>query len=132
MRRFFLLVITVGLLLVACKGSLPDIELFQTEVDFGQVPNGEIRSVSVEVRNLGTGALTIESVTTSCGCTTAKVEPTTISPGGSGTLTVTYDSGAHGPSFVGSVVRQVFIASNDPDESEVIFSLAADVTRSPP
>lgn len=132
MRRFFLLVMTVGLLLVACKGSLPDIELIQTEVDFGQVPNGEIRSVNVEVRNLGTGALTIESVTTSCGCTTAKVEPTTIAPDGRGMLTVTFDSGAHGPSFVGSVVRQVFIVSNDPDESELVFSLAADVTGSPP
>jgi hypothetical protein len=98
-------------------------------MDLGSMPNGEVREFQVEVRNVGTGVLQIEAVSTSCGCTTARVEPSEIEPGASGTLYVTFDSGTHGPEMVGSVTRQVFIASNDPREPEVTFTFTAEVTK---
>lgn len=116
------------LLLAACSGAGPaDIELAQTSVDLGVVTNGEVREMSTAVFNRGSAPLLIEAVTTSCGCTSAAVEPTIVPAGGSGTLVVTYDSGAHGPEVTGPVLRQVFISSNDPDDREIVFELRAEI-----
>jgi len=60
------------------------------------------------------------------------VIPTTIGPGESGSLQVTFDSGAHGPEELGPVLKQVFIASNDPDSPEVEFRLIADILPAAP
>jgi hypothetical protein len=114
-------------LLAACGAGEPDIRLDQPEVDLGDVVNGEVRSLEVAVINQGTGELVIEAVSTSCGCTSAQVDPPTIKPGERGQLQVTFDSGAHGPEELGPVLRQVFIASNDPDQPEVEFRLTADI-----
>ena len=118
--------VLLGVALAACGGA-PELLLDREVVDLGQVVNGEIRTIEVPVRNAGTGTLVIEAVSTSCGCTTASVEPSTIEPGQSGMLQVSFDSGAHGPEANGPVVRQVFIASNDPERPELEFQFQADV-----
>jgi len=87
----------------------------------------EVRSFEVGVVNQGSRDLVIEAVSTSCGCTSARVIPTTLGPGESGSLQVTFDSGAHGPEELGPVLKQVFIASNDPDQPELEFRLTADI-----
>jgi hypothetical protein len=51
----------------------------------------------------------------------------TIPPGGSGVLTIEFDSGAHGEELSGSLIRQVFITSNDRQQPEVLVELAATV-----
>lgn len=126
---------TIGVLfaalLAACGGGAPDIDLAQTQTDLGVVTNGEIRTLEIPVQNLGSGDLIIEAVTTSCGCTSAAITPEVIPPGGSGTLAIRYDSGAHGPDEVGSVMRQVFIASNDPSDPEVEFRFTAEIISAP-
>jgi len=114
-------------LLSACSGGEPDIRLEEEQLDLGPVQNGEVRSFEVGVVNQGSRDLVIEAVSTSCGCTSARVIPTTIGPGESGSLQVTFDSGAHGPEELGPVLKQVFIASNDPDSPEVEFRLIADI-----
>jgi hypothetical protein len=97
------------------------------ELDLGQVVNGEVRSLEVPLINQGSRDLVIEAVSTSCGCTSAQVIPTTLEAGGSGVLQITFDSGAHGPEELGPVMRQVFIASNDPDQPEVDFRFTAEI-----
>lgn len=122
----------LGLLLVSCGGGAADLVLDQLELDLGQVVNGEIRTIDVPIRNLGDRDLVIDAVSTSCGCTKATIEPTTIAPGESGLLVVEFDSGAHGPEANGPVMRQVFIASNDADETEVEFRFTANVIPKSP
>jgi hypothetical protein len=114
-------------LLAACSSGTAELVLEQTSYDLGEVINGEVRTIEVILRNAGSSALVIESVTTSCGCTSAEVSPTTIPPGESGLLLVEFDSGAHGPESNGPVMRQVFISSNDSDEPELEFRFSADV-----
>ncbi len=121
-----------AVLLAACGGGTPDIDLAQSQTDLGVVTNGEIPTIEIPVRNLGNGDLIIEAVTTSCGCTSASIMPEVIPPGGTGTLAIRYDSGAHGPDEVGPVMRQIFIASNDPDKPEVEFRLLAEVIAAQP
>ena len=129
-RRFLLALILVGAaaaLLAACSPGEPDLQLDQSELDLGQVVNGEVRNFEVSLVNQGAGDLVIESVSTSCGCTSAQVIPATLEAGGSGVLQITFDSGAHGPEELGPVMRQVFIASNDPDQPEVEFRFNAEI-----
>jgi len=125
--RVAVVVALAGLLLGSCSGGPPDLVLEDQSVDLGEVTNGQLRTIEIRVENRGRGDLVIEAVTSSCGCTTATVDPTRIGPGEAGKLTVTYDSGAHGPEFTGTLMRQVFIDSNDPDQQEVEFRFTAEV-----
>jgi hypothetical protein len=121
----FLLI--MGILLVACGFTQPVIAVDITNFDFGEVVNGEIATHDFIVRNEGNAPLTVESVITTCGCTTATLEPMTIPAGESGVLHVAFDSGAHGPDLTGEIIRQVFLASNDPDQPEVVVEIVAKV-----
>lgn len=115
------------MLLASCVGGSPNLVLGDTEVDLGEVINGEVLTLEIPVQNSGNEELVIEAVTTSCGCTSAEVQPTTIAPGDEGVLHIQYDSGAHGPEANGPVLRQIFIASNDPDQPEAEFRILANV-----
>ena len=114
-------------LLAACSSREPVIRLDQSQIDLGQVVNGEVRTFEVSVLNQGNTNLVIEAVSTSCGCTSAQVIPAALEPGERGLLQVTFDSGAHGPEELGPVMRQVFIDSNDPDQPEVDFRFTAEI-----
>ena len=128
MRNIWLIlgVTMVGvLLLTACGRGQPDITVAATRHDFGLVKQGEVAKAEIAIRNAGNSNLKIEAVSTSCGCTTAEVQPEVIPPGGEGRLIIRYDSGAHPDS--GPVQRHIYIASNDPDEVEVEVIITADV-----
>lgn len=111
----FLLV--TGSLLAACTSPAPDIDV-PSAFDWGSVVKGERARADIPVRNLGDRPLTVEAVSTSCGCTTAKLSSMTIPPGGEARLQVEYDSGIH-EADLGLMERFVFIASDDPDEEDV-------------
>lgn len=125
--RLAVVALLAVLLIGGCSGATPEIVLGEQSADLGQVANGQVRTIEVSVGNAGRSDLVIEAVSTSCGCTTATIDPMTIEPGQAGKLTIKYDSGAHGPEFTGPVMRQVFIDSNDPDRPEVEFDFTADV-----
>ncbi len=118
------ILLVVGLL-AGCKGGQPAIDLPQTEHDFGEVQQGDVATVQLPVRNVGGKDLHIESVSTSCGCTSAKVEPMTIPPDGEATLTINYNSGLHPDK--GPIFRIVYIASDDPQMPEATVEIRADV-----
>lgn len=120
-------VVLAGLFLVACNAGQPQITLETTNIDLGDVVNGEIIVREVAVQNTGERELAIEAVSTSCGCTQARLEPKNIVPGGSGTLHIEFDAGAHGSELTGPLVRQIFIASNDPQRPELVVELAVNI-----
>ena len=115
----------LALLLGGCDAGAPDISVAVKRHDFGRVKQGEIVTTEIDMRNLGKKDLKIEAVSTSCGCTAAKVKPEVIPPGDTGKLLVTYNSGAHPDK--GYVQRHIYIASNDPDEAEVEVIIVANV-----
>jgi hypothetical protein len=114
----FLPIILSGVLLAACGSNQPSIIIETAEFDFGNVENGQIVSRELTVRNEGNADLVIDSVSTSCSCTTASVTPMTIAPGETGILHIEFDSGAHGPDMTGELIRQVFVTTNDPNLPE--------------
>lgn len=132
MRRLllplFLLIVVSGALAACNGGGQAQIELEATHLDLGDVPNGEIATRDVVVRNTGDAILVVDALSTSCGCTTATLEPMQIGPGESGTLHIAFDSGAHGEELTGPLVRQVFLNSNDPAQPEATVELSVNVT----
>jgi len=118
-KAIFLFVFLLGFLLVACSSGQPHISVEETNLDFGDVVNGEIISRDLSVHNTGTADLLVESIITSCACTQATVDPMNIGANESGTLHIEFDSGFHGPDLTGPLIRQVFINSNDPLQPEL-------------
>ena len=130
MLKYTMLLIGL-LLLAACGGGgsagAPRIELETTSLELGEMPNGEIAERVVAVRNDGDAPLVVTSITTSCGCTTAALEPMTIAPGESGALRIAFDSGAHGPELRGPLMREVTLVSNDPALPEAVVAVTATI-----
>lgn len=129
MKKWMIVIIgVIGLatLLSACGGQ-PQIAITENNLNLGDVVNGEVVAREIPVQNEGQSDLVIASVTTSCGCTQATLEPMTISPGESGTLHIEFDSGAHGPELTGVLIRQIFVASNDPQQPEMVVELEANI-----
>jgi hypothetical protein len=110
----------------AC-GNQPQIIVTENNLELGDVVNGEVIAREIGVQNNGEVDLIIEAVTTSCGCTQATIEPTTIPPGSNGMLYIEFDSGAHGPELTGQLIRQVFVATNDPQQPETVVNLSANI-----
>lgn len=121
-----MILMLLAVALAAC-GNRPQISVPEATLALGDVVNGEIIIREVTVQNVGESDLIIETVTTSCGCTEAAVTPMHIPSGDKGILTIRFDSGAHGPQLTGQLVRQVFIASNDPQQPEVVVELEANI-----
>jgi hypothetical protein len=108
-----------------CRFYRPNIAVDTTRHDFGQIKQGDVVTAEIAVRNSGQKELKIESVATSCGCTSAQVKPKIIPSGGEGKLLVRYNSGTHPDK--GPIERHVYIASNDPEKAEVDITITAEV-----
>lgn len=103
--------------------------------DFGQVPidGGDVET-TFRVSNGGLGSVTLVSIYTSCGCTTAVLEfedgsregpfgmpghelPTrlnrSLAPGEGVQVRVRFDPAAHGPAGLGRVTRGVMVHTRD-------------------
>ena len=133
MKKWVLLILFIGggLLLTACSNGAPQIDLEVAVIDFGEVVNGEIVSRDVLVHNTGDAELIVDSVSTSCGCTSATLDPMTILAGETGNLHIEMDTGAHGPELTGSLVRQVFLTSNDATQPEADVELTVFILERP-
>ena len=127
MQKFVpaLIMFLSGMLLTACQLAQPVLTTDATTFAFGEVVNGEIVTHDFVIRNDGQAPLIIESIITTCGCTTATLEPMHIPAGETGILHVAFDSGAHGPNLTGEILRQIIIASNDPNQPEAIVEITA-------
>ena len=119
--------IILGYGLAACNGKDPKIEVETPAIALGNVVNGDVVVRDVTVKNVGSADLVIKSVSTSCGCTQASLDSMTIPPGGSATLHIEFDSGAHGEALTGDLVRQIFVISNDPQQAEAMVELTATI-----
>lgn len=122
----FVLFLAMSLLLAACGAGEARLAIEATEFDFGDVTLGDIVTRDLSVSNTGTSVLVIESISTSCGCTTAAIDQTKIPAGANTVLHITFDSAAHGD-VTGIYTRQVFLATNNAEQAEIIVQFTANV-----
>lgn len=89
----------------------PAVHVEPPSYDFGTIPQ-EVVTHAFTVRNKGDEDLLIGKITTSCGCTTAKIDKERIDPGGTAILEVTFDPIVHDTK--GKTTRTVYLQTNDP------------------
>lgn len=99
------------------EGGMPELAFETKSYDFGTVSQGEEVEHPFVYRNEGDAPLVIVSIEPSCGCTVAEEPPEEpILPGGSDTLTITYDSKGHR----GRQNRSVSIVANTSPKTTTI------------
>jgi hypothetical protein len=96
------------------------------QYDFGSILATDKVEHDFEVTNVGSGVLEIQDASASCGCTAAVVSDTTVEPGGTSQIRVSYDPRVN-QEFGKFVTKQIRIKSNDPLVPLAEFTITADV-----
>ena len=102
----------------------PNIEFATTRYDFGSISDAGPYTAKFDFRNAGGGTLVIGKITTSCGCTVAKLDQREYGPGESGTLQVVFDP----TNRKGGFIKYVFVNSNSFRSNFTKLAVSADIT----
>ncbi len=106
----------------------PKVTIKPNVFDFGEVAFGKVVEHVFEVENTGDEVLEIKRVSTSCGCTKAKIDKEKLEVGETAELLVTYDSGAMGKMVLGKKIeRFIYLKSNDSENSQAEVTIHAKV-----
>ena len=103
----------------------PRLAVEPASFDFGRVLPERTLSRQFSLRNFGATDLTIERVSTTCGCTAALLDDKVVKPGGRATLRVTLET----RNAKGKIVRSVLVKSNDPQHPTTEIKLEATVAE---
>lgn len=123
MKKLFFPIISIFLLTHGFCGNSGKIAFEETQFDFGRVSvNQKVTHVFV-FSNIGTNPLEITKVEAPCGCTSTLLSDKKINPGEKGKLEVTLSTG----SIPTTLVRRVYVHSNDPEASVVKLIVKANV-----
>ena len=90
-----------------------------TTHDFGVYKERETKTFSFVFRNTGTIPFAIDSVKTSCGCTSAQYAKKPVLPGKTDTIHVSY----HGNGFVPGYFRQLCAVFGNVDEVPIALEI---------
>jgi hypothetical protein len=120
-KRFAILTVclTVALVLAAAKTPIPRVAFTAEVREFAEVESGTAVPAEFPFRNDGDADLVVAEVRATCECTEARAEPTTVPPGGAGTIFVTLDTAYR----VGDLDKEVVVRTNDPARPEVVLHL---------
>ncbi len=120
------------------SSNRPIAEVKTNYIDIGEMKVSEIKEVSFSLKNIGNKPLQILNINSSCNCTFGQIiykdlttkqygmhkqsgYVTDITPGDTATVKVIYN-----PSIMpvyGNVSRDVYVSTNDPLNSKLIFTL---------
>lgn len=120
----------------------PKAEISNTSRNLGEIKVSDVKIEEYALKNAGTKPLQILNVNSSCGCTAGQIIyqgktskefsmhtqsgfVTEIAPGDTATVRLTYRP-ATMPVY-GLVEREVYVETNDPANSKLIFSITAKV-----
>lgn len=132
MKKYIIIavvLITAGFIVFTSKEKTPDVSVDPTHIDFQEIvqTNGPV-SAEVIVTNTGRAPLAINRLSTSCGCTTAKMDQTDLAAGESREMIIVFDPMAH-PDESGPILRAVYLQTSDPDEPEIQIDITGVVTK---
>ncbi len=100
-------------------GPQPNLVFDRDSRDFGWIMVGEKVSHHYKIRNAGTAPLVIRKISTSCGCTVAKMDQTVLPPGARSIIDAELTVRR------GNNSQRVYLHSNDPDHPRTTFKLLA-------
>jgi len=104
----------------------PKIEIVGgTHFNFGKIYRGKIAERILTVKNTGTETLQLGQIQASCGCTGTVVSNTTIPPGKTGEIKITFNS----TNFSDSIHKSVTINSNAVNAPQLVVQFAGYVVQ---
>lgn len=106
--------------------DLPSVSVDKLEDDFGDVHVGRKVEKRFVVTNTGNAPLAIESIETTCGCTSATAEKSRLDPGEKTEIAVSYDTT---DLSAGKKTQAVKIHTNVPKQAVVSIRLYANIVR---
>lgn len=97
--------------------------------DFGVIvqSEGDVSTVFM-VRNSGEDELIINRLSTSCGCTSVKMNQDPLQPGEEREMVVTFDPLVH-PDQFGEIQRVVYLQTSDPLNPEIAIDITGNVIK---
>ena len=123
-RRLSAAVAGILSLLLACAAwAAPAVSVPKAEHNFGTVFQGESVRHVFAFANRGDAPLTVEKVSSSCGCTAALASAKVLAPGENGEIQASFDS----TRFRGEVSKTVYLYTNDPAQPMVQLLLKGNV-----
>ena len=107
--------------------SAPIFKPETTTIDLGKIKGNTQNEVEFKFTNAGRSDLFIRNVRSSCGCTAVQQgDPLKgIKPGQSSTIKAVFSSGTYN----GKVTKTIYVYNNDPQNSEAVLMLNADVEQ---
>ncbi|MEK6916300.1 MAG: DUF1573 domain-containing protein [Nanoarchaeota archaeon] len=130
MKLRYLFLVGLVFFLVGCATIAGPKLQVQESYDFGNIDakNGVV-STTLKLKNIGSENLEILGVSTSCGCTTAKVGKDNLQPGEETLIDIEFDPNAH-EGLTGLLKRIVYIRTNDANEKETQIRITVTVEDS--
>lgn len=111
--------------LSAVADTGPLAKVAEAEHDFGRVMQGQKVVHEFAIQNSGDADLVLQRIAPSCGCTAAAVSSTSIKPGASEKIRVTFDTAG----MYGSKTKTVSILTNAREKAEVVLKMKGSVVR---
>ena len=109
----------------AGRAGGPRIAVEPSSFDFGKALPNKTLQKEFSIRNFGDADLTIDSVTTSCGCTVAEGYGKVVKPGASTHLQVSLQT----RTSTGKIQKSVLIKTND--RTRALYELKLEATVTP-
>lgn len=105
--------------------NAPVASFAKTEINFGEIKEGEKTNCDFVMTNNGKSQLIVRKTKASCGCTAITLGNPVIEPGKSTTIRATFDSAGK----TGRQYKSVTIITNDPKNPEILLTLTGDVKK---
>jgi hypothetical protein len=103
--------------------ALADLKWEKTAQQFERVPDDKAIEARYAFRNTGTTTVTIKSLRSSCGCTTAKLDKKTYAPGEQGEVVLRFTFGDR----KGSYLKGVTVTTDEKSVEPVVLKLFVDI-----
>lgn len=113
------------LLVVALADTGPLAKITEKDFDFGRVMQGHKVMHEFAIQNSGDADLVLQRIAPSCGCTAAAVSSSTIKPGASEKVRVTFDTAG----MYGSKTKTVHVVTNAREHPEITLTMRGSVVR---
>lgn len=112
------------------RKNAPIFRLASETYDLGKIKGSTQHEVEFKFTNGGGRDLIIRKIKSTCGCTAVQQENQGIGvkPGASSSIKAVFNSGG----YKGEVTKIIYVYTNDPENSEAILTLTADVDQPAP
>lgn len=121
--RHFRTILACMVFMISLSTGQPKLVLEKQEIDLGTIYNGATVKARVKLTNGGSNALMVESIRTSCGCTTVKQPKEELKPNESDMVEVEFNSSG----IRGDVKKYVYIETNDPVNRYTTVTLSVSI-----